>query len=53
MAKDRFTWLEYFARVVIALALVFATFNPTGYSFYHWVWAELPAFSALTEPSST
>ena len=47
MAKDRFTWLEYFARVVIALALVFATFNPTGYSFYHWVWAELPAFSAL------
>lgn len=47
MARDRFTWLEFSARLLIALALVFATYNPTRYSFYEWVIAELPAFSAL------
>lgn len=47
MAKDRFTWLEFFARLLIALALVFITYNPTGYSFYGWVMEELPAFSAV------
>ncbi len=47
MARDRFTWLEFLARLLIALVLVFATFNPTGYSFYHWVIPELPAFTAL------
>ena len=47
MAKDRFTWLEFFARILIALILVFVTYNPTGYSYYDWAIAELPAFSAL------
>ena len=47
MAKDRFTWLEFFARLLIALALVFATYNPTGYSFYHWVLTDLPTITAL------
>ena len=47
MAKDRFTLLEFFARVVVALVLVFATFNPTGYSYYGWAIAELPAFGAV------
>jgi len=47
MAKDRFTWLEFFARILIALVLVFVTYNPTGYSYYDWAIAELPAFSAL------
>ncbi len=47
MAKDRFTWLEFFARLLIALVLVFVTYNPAGYSYYDWAIAELPAFSAL------
>ncbi len=47
MARDRFTWWEFFARVVLALLLVFATYNPTGYSYYGWAIAELPAFGAL------
>lgn len=47
MAKDRFTWLEFFARLLIALVLVFVTYNPSGYSYYDWAIAELPAFSAL------
>jgi len=24
-------------RVVVALALVLVTFNPAGWSFYHWI----------------
>ena len=47
MARDHFTWLEFFVRLLIALVLVFATYNPSGYSFYHWVVPELPAFTAL------
>ncbi len=47
MARDRFTWWEFFARVVLALLLVFATYNPTPYSYYDWAIAELPTFSAL------
>jgi len=26
-----------FARFLFSLALVLATYNPTGYSFYHWI----------------
>ncbi|MDJ0862525.1 MAG: DUF6524 family protein [Gammaproteobacteria bacterium] len=44
IVKYRLTCLEFFARVLIALPLVFTTYNPTGYSFYHWVIDELPAF---------
>ena len=47
MANERFTWVGFFARLLIALVLVFGTYNPTGYSYYGWAIAELPAFSAL------
>jgi hypothetical protein len=33
-------------RIVLALALVLLTFNPTGYSFFHWVTAP-PGLTAL------
>ena len=26
-------------RIVLALVLVFTTFNPTGYSLFHWITA--------------
>ena len=26
-----------FSRILVAAAIVFATYNPTGYSVYHWV----------------
>jgi len=32
-----FTWQGFFLRYAVALVLVFATFNPFGYSYYHWV----------------
>ena len=32
-------------RVVFALVLVLATFNPAGYSYFHWVRGEFPSVS--------
>jgi hypothetical protein len=39
MAKGAspFTWSSYFARLAAALALVLVTYNPSGYSFFHWI----------------
>jgi len=38
MAKVRtkFTWSNYLIRLGAALLLVFATYNPTGWSYFHW-----------------
>ncbi|MEQ9812745.1 MAG: DUF6524 family protein [Azospirillaceae bacterium] len=35
--RSSFGFLDFFARLVGAFVLVIATFNPTEYSFYHWV----------------
>lgn len=40
------------ARLLTALALVFATYNPEGYSFYHWAIAPLLGHITSTEPAS-
>lgn len=37
MAKADFSWSSLGIRLVSALILVFVTYNPEGYSFYHWV----------------
>jgi hypothetical protein len=37
MAIKRFSFLNFLIRFVMALILVFGTFNPSGYSWYHWV----------------
>jgi hypothetical protein len=34
-------------RIAGALALVLLTFNPSGYSYYHWALTDLSSFSAL------
>lgn len=31
------SWSGVLVRIVFALALVLLTFNPSGYSFYHWI----------------
>lgn len=41
----------FLLRWVLALVLVFATFNPTGYSYFHWVqsgFADQQALKVLT-----
>ncbi len=37
MATRGFTMVSFLWRWVAALCLVFATFNPSGTSFYHWI----------------
>ena len=37
MAQAAFTPVSFLLRWIIAPVLVFATFNPTDYSFYRWV----------------
>lgn len=37
MAQTTFSAASFLARWVVALVLVFATFNPTPYSYYRWV----------------
>jgi hypothetical protein len=32
----RISWLGLFTRLVGAIGVVLLTYNPTGYSFYHW-----------------
>ena len=37
MANEPLPLAFVFARFLFSLALVLATYNPTGYSFYHWI----------------
>lgn len=33
---SQFDWASFIMRLVAALALVFLTYNPSGYSYVHW-----------------
>ena len=37
MALKRFSFLNFLIRFVMALVLVFCTYNPSGHSWYHWI----------------
>ena len=37
MATKSFNAGSFLVRLIIAVALVFATYNPSGYSWYHWL----------------
>lgn len=41
MYKDSFDWTGFLLRLLFALILVFATYNPEGYSYFHWLQASL------------
>jgi hypothetical protein len=36
MASNLFTVQSFLLRLVFALVLVYASYNPSGYSFFHW-----------------
>ncbi|MGA8260584.1 MAG: DUF6524 family protein [Arenicellales bacterium] len=36
--SKRFTWGGYFLRLLLAIVLVFATYNPEGLSYFQWVY---------------
>jgi hypothetical protein len=41
MYKDSFTGTSFLLRLLFALVLVYATYNPEGYSYFHWIEASL------------
>lgn len=47
MARDRFTWGGFLLRWLFGAVLVFSSYNPEGYSFYHWVIEQLPQITPL------
>ena len=40
-------------RIAFALALVFATFNPSGFSYFHWVSGTFPSFTPARSCSAS
>lgn len=44
----RFSWGGYFLRLLFAIVIVFATYNPTGWSLFHWIKSQATA-DASTE----
>ncbi len=45
MAKEGFSWGGLGARLLAALLLVYATYNPEGVSFFHWTFQPKPGES--------
>lgn len=41
------TWAGFGWRLVVATLLVFASWNPSGWSFWHWVFRDLPDVTAV------
>jgi hypothetical protein len=37
MAVQGISWSGVLVRIALAIALVLATYNPSGHSFYHWL----------------
>jgi len=44
---ETFTFVGLLVRLLLALALVLITFNPTGFSFLHWLADGFPAITPL------
>jgi len=47
MAREKFSWGGFATRWLFGAVLVFASYNPEGYSFYHWVIEHLPEITPL------
>lgn len=47
MALEGFSWSGFLLRLVAAFALVYATYNPEGISFFHWVIQRSPGETGL------
>jgi hypothetical protein len=45
--NGRISWSGVFMRLVVALAVVLLTYNPSGHSFYHWVMEDFANITAV------
>ena len=41
------SWVGFFMRLLIAVTLVFSTYNPSGWSYFHWVTDNPPNFDPI------
>lgn len=46
-SNSGFGWDSFIVRFIFAIVVVFASYNPEGVSYYHWVVETLPEFSVL------
>jgi predicted ABC-type exoprotein transport system permease subunit len=42
---QNFSWPSLFIRIGFAFVLVFISFNPTGYSYFHWLKSVFPSLT--------
>ena len=42
---NRFGWDSFLVRFVFAVIVVFVTYNPEGYSYYHWATEDFSTFN--------
>jgi len=47
MATSSFSWQGFLLRLIAALVLVFASYNPEGYSYYDWALLDFSQFTIL------
>ncbi|OUR83695.1 hypothetical protein A9Q82_03200 [Cycloclasticus sp. 46_120_T64] len=47
MQSNKFSWANFSIRFGAALALVFASYNPAGLSYYHWAMLNLTDINPL------
>ena len=47
MASGSISFVGIVIRIVISIALVLVTYNPSGHSFVHWVFTDLSTFDPL------
>ena len=45
--KYGFGWDSFLLRFALAIVVVFASYNPEGVSYYHWISEAFPEFSVL------
>ena len=48
MASVGFSWSGFFARLAAALLLVYATYNPERFSYFHWVFQLRPGETGVS-----
>jgi len=44
---NKFGWGEFLFRFIAAIIIVFASYNPEGYSYYHWALADIETITIL------
>jgi len=45
--KNNFGWNSLGVRFIFAIIVVFATYNPEGYSYYHWTAGDFSTFNVF------